>query len=107
MNNLLYVVYKDTNGITETGVLYEDIQEFLQDTWNPCEKERVLYKMNFVIRGKTYQERKAAFIDIVKDFQAHDVGGLSWYDEITLNDYFTENARRYGLINELTENGII
>jgi hypothetical protein len=107
MNNLLYVVYKDINGLTETGVLYTDITDFIQDTWNPEDKARVEYTMNFVIKGKTYRERKAALEEIAKDFQNHDVGGLYWSDEILLQNYFEENAKRYGLIEEFRENGII
>lgn len=107
MNNMLYVVYKDLNGITETGTLYTNYKDYLADTWNPEDASRVIFKMGFTIKGKTYQERKAAFIDIVKDFQSNIVGGLYWSEEVILQDYFETNARRYGLINELKENGII
>lgn len=105
--NMLYVVYKDLNGVTNTGVMYYNISDFLDDTWNPEDRERVIFKMDFRITGKTYREKKEAFENIVKDFQHNDVGGLYWSDYTILTDYFEANARRYGLITELKENGII
>ena len=107
MNDMLYVIYKDLNGITETGVLYMDLQDYLNGTWSPEDAAREVFKMGFKIKGKTYKERKAAFEEIVKDFQTHDVGGLYWSDYNILTNYFEKNARRYGLVEELKENGII
>ena len=107
MKNALLAVYKDLNEITETTVFYTDKIDFINDTWNPEDKSRVIYTMGFKITGKTYQEKKAAFEEICKDFQAHDVGGLYYSDYAMLGDYFERNARRYGLVTELKENGII
>ena len=107
MKNAIMATFKDLNGITETTVLYLDIKDYLNDTWNPENKARVIHTMDFVIHGKTYQERKANFEEIAKDFRAHDVGGLYYSDYVILQDYFETNARRYGLLKELMENCII
>ena len=106
-NNMIYVVYNDVNGITQTGYIYENIRDYINDTWNPTDRARVAYKMGFNIKGKTYQEKKAAFEGIIHDFQAHDVGGLSYYELMLLDNWLETNARRYGLVTELKENGII
>lgn len=106
-NNMIFVVMDDTNGITQTGYLYQDIKDFITDTWNPGDHARVNYIMGFKIKGKTYQERKENFYNIILDFMAHDIGGLSYYETFLLQDYFETNARRYGLTKELKENCII
>ena len=107
MKNAIMATFKDINGITETTVLYLDIKDFLNDTWNPEDKARLIHTMGFEIHGKTYQERKANFEEIVKEFQAHDVGGLYYSDYVILQDYFETNARRYGLLKEFKENCIL
>ncbi|MBO7734130.1 MAG: hypothetical protein J6S67_16320 [Methanobrevibacter sp.] len=107
MKNALYVVYNDTNGYSQTAYLYQDIKDFIADTWNPEDKKRVAFKMGFRIKGKTYQEKKANFENIVRDLLDNDVGGLSYYEEAFLYDYLETNARRFGLVTELKENGII
>lgn len=107
MRNALLAVYKDLNGITETTVFYTDMIDFINDTWNPEDKARVIYTMGFKITGKTYQEKKAALEEIAKDFQMHDTGGLYYSDYMIIGDFFEKNARRYGLITDFKENGII
>lgn len=106
-NNMIYVVMNDTNGFSQTAYLYLDIKDFLEDTWNPENKEQVAFKMGFKITGKTYQEKKANFENIVKELLHNDVGGLSYYEESILYDYIETNARRYGITKELKNEGIL
>lgn len=56
----------------------------------------------------TYQKRKAAAreeaIRWQADFPEQDI---SWGELASAGDYFTKLARRYGLVREFRENGII
>ncbi len=64
--------------------------------------------LDFKLSGKTYQERKNSLIEIAKDWQ-NNFSGLSWsYGEYAeIENYFYENAKRYGLLKEFKENCII
>ena len=57
---------------------------------------------------KTYQERKAAArdkaIEWQNDFENHN---YSYGELAAWQEYFEKLARRYGLTEEFTENGII
>ena len=57
---------------------------------------------------KTYQERKAAARDKAiqwqQDFENHN---YSYGELAAWQEYFEKLARRYGLTEEFTENGII
>lgn len=57
---------------------------------------------------KSYQERKAAArekaINWQNDFENHN---YSWLELAQWQQYFEKLARRYGLTEEFTENGII
>lgn len=57
---------------------------------------------------KTYQERKAAArekaIEWQHDFENHN---YSWLELAQWQQYFEKLAKRYGLTEEFTENGII
>ena len=58
------------------------------------------------LTGKTYSERKQALIDLAIEIQAADQGGLSWNEVFILGDYFEENGKRYGCLEEFRENAI-
>lgn len=80
-------------------------KEWHKDTFSPnCEDIAVL---DFKIGGKTYQERKANLEELAKDWQLN-FSGFSWsYGELCeINNYFYENAKRYGLVKVFQENAI-
>ena len=64
------------------------------------------FLMIFEIKGRTYAERKEYLRNMAIDFQAEDVGGLSMCEMGEIADWFEENGRRYGLLEEFRENGI-
>ena len=89
------IYYKNKNGY---GAWYSD-------TFSPtCEDIAIL---DFKISGKTYQERQASLEDLAKDWQ-YNFAGLEWsYGELAeIQNYFYENAKRYGLVRVFKENGI-
>lgn len=56
-----------------------------------------------------YQTLKARAIEKAQDFQRAISNGdfLTWSDCAYYSDYFSKLAKRYGLIKEFKENGII
>lgn len=66
--------------------------------------------LDTTIRGKTYAERQDCLRNIAIDWQyeffrnCHD---LSYSELAYWNVYFYENGKRYGLIREFEENGIL
>lgn len=55
----------------------------------------------------SYQERKEAVRNEAIDWQC-ECGGLPSYGELAdVQEYFEKQGRRYGLITEFRENGII
>lgn len=97
---------------TSTGVsvcnLYADNEistTFYDDTFSPLVDYTIL---DFKIAGKTYVERKNAARQLAIDYQyMDDCGGLSWGEFAVITSYFEKIGRRYGLIQEYRENGII
>ena len=76
-----------------------------KDTFSPtCEDIAIL---DFKIGGKTYQERKNNLEELAKDWQ-YNFAGLEWsYGELyEIQNYFYENAKRYGLVKVFKENAI-
>jgi len=104
---MLYAAYKDANGKQHTNIYYK-LPEYIADTFSPETETSGL--VEFQTRGKTYAERKQSVIDTAIKFYNLDAemsGGLSWGELATVDAWFSKMARRYGLINEFRENGII
>ena len=76
-----------------------------RDTFSPNTKNIEL--LEFKIKGKTYQERKASLEDLAIDWQ-HNFSQYSWsYRELyEIQNWFYENGKRYGLLREFHENAI-
>lgn len=77
-------------------------------TFNPCGAYVV---RELRTRGKTYAERKANAAELAKELQNVESdlngGGLSWGEYNIITDFFEEVGRRFGLLREFRENGII
>ena len=59
------------------------------------------------LSGKTYTERKSDLEEKARFYQYIDIGGLSWGELSEIQSYFEIYGKRYGLIKEFKENGII
>jgi len=76
------------------------------DTFSPdCEDMKIL---DFIIRGKTYEERKAEAEELAKDWQLH-FSQYPWsYAELAeIESYFEKIGKQYGLLKVFRENAII
>lgn len=66
--------------------------------------------IDFKTHGKTYRERKKSIIEKAHDFEAlfSDYGVPISYGELSIfQDYFETQGKKYGLLTEFKENGII
>ena len=63
--------------------------------------------LNMTIHGNTFRKRKADARDIAIIYSNTEYAGLSYSELYILTDYFKKIAKRYGLIREFIENGII
>lgn len=84
-----------------------DYAGFNKATWNPT----VEFDFDFVVfgnlKGKTYAEKKEEVRQKAIDFQRIDEGGLSYGEYALIGEYFETYGKRYGLLEEFRENGII
>lgn len=91
------------NGEAKT---YEDFIAFNNATWSP-EKE-YSFVTDFSVKGKTYAARKTAARELAKSVQvACSNGSFSWSEMAGIGATMEKIARRYGLVREFKENGII
>lgn len=91
--------------VNKRGQLYHEWAEYYSDTFNP--ETEVSEIILFSPKGKTYTEKKESVSEIAKRFQSENESGLSWGEIAEINSWFEKMGRRYGLLKEFAEMGII
>lgn len=89
----------------ENNNLFYSFEAFQRETWNPYRREKTESVVFTLAGAKTYEEKKEALREIAKEAQRLDCGGLGWSEETDIAWWFESNAKRYGLVRELRENG--
>lgn len=97
-------IFKNANGEIESN-LYFDWEEWHKDTFSPATE--ILTMILFKISGKTYAERKENLKQLAIDYQTNGIADLSYEEFMKIYTFFEKNAKRYGLLAEFRENGII
>ena len=104
---MFIAVFEDPEKNLQSWIYYKE-EAFIHDTFSPaC---NILAVLKFAIPGKNYKERKEAARLLAIEYQnINNDFSVCWsYSELaTLNSYFEDIGRRYGLINEFKENCII
>ena len=106
---MFYAAFTTPNG-ERVAAVYEDYNRpiFYGDTFSP---ETIIHGVvDFHTHGRTYAERKESARNTAIEFQNIDAevsGGLSWGELADVGAWFETMAKRYGLIEEFRENGII
>ena len=91
--------------IDDTASIFDTWREYYAATFSPdCIISAVI---PLQLHGSTYAERRDSLRNMAQDIQTADNGGMSYGEVATLNDYFTRQARRYGLLTEFRDNCII
>jgi hypothetical protein len=85
--------------------LYYTWNEWHTDTFSPATKIKNM--ILFKISGKTYAEKQENLRQLAIDFQLSNATGLSWGEYAEIENFFEKNAKKYGLLKEFKENGII
>lgn len=96
---MIFAVIDDTASIFDTWPEYHAATFSPDCTISAC--------IPLQLHGSTYTARQESLRTIAQDIQTADNGGMSWGEVATLGDWLTTNARRYGLVNEFRDNGII
>lgn len=100
---MFYAAFEDGNGTTHSN-LYFDRASYFSDTFSP--ETTVICFIPFIVKGRTYAERKDAARQLAIDFQAAEMPGLSWGEVADIQSYFEKIGSRYGLLTEFRENAI-
>ena len=101
---MLLGIYKNNEGKTFTN-LYYNWDLWFKDTFSPTTE--IVAKLLFKIEGKTYMKKKENLRHIAIYFSCLDTITLSYRELAEINSFFEKNAKRYGLLKEFRENGII
>lgn len=84
-----------------------DYVELNKVSWNPTFE----FDFDFVVfgnlKGKTYAEKKEEVRNKAIDFQSIDEGGLSYGEYAMIAEYFETYGKRYGLMREFKNEGIL
>ena len=94
------IIIANDGKTTSTYFYSKSVVKELNRINNPC---LVLGKLT----GKTRQEKKSDLEEKARFYQLIDIGGLSWGEVSEIENYFRTYGKRYGLIKEFKENGII
>lgn len=87
-------------------MLLNDYRELHTLTFTPATNYNIV--TNFKIKGKTYNERKNNLIDIAIELQnTLSSFDISYNKLFIIGNFLEKNAKRYGLMEEFKENGII
>lgn len=105
----MFIGYFKLNGEEHFGIYYKNSQGYdlwHKETFSPDCKDIAI--LDFTIKGKTYEEKKAYLEYLAKDWQNWFAGlGWSYGEYAEIEAYFYENAKRYGLVKVFKENAII
>lgn len=105
---MVFARVKNADGIVEDAI-YRSMGELGHDLF--IGKKTMLNVLRLEVSGKTYAERKESLRACAICFQVADDGDsdiqLSMNELTMVEDWFHANARRYGLVEEFSLNGII
>ena len=101
---MLLTVWKDENGYMN-NVLYENRKQFIKDTFCPlCD---IISVVELKVHGSNYKSRKESAREIAQEIQRNDIGGLTWGELQDIQWFLLNIGKRYGLLKEFYENGLL
>lgn len=70
---------------------------------------KIMYKIPLVVSGKSYKDRKNDLREKAIEYQHsfYDFCNWSYYELSIIQDFFEKNGKRYGLLKEFIDNGIV
>lgn len=102
---LLIGIFEDTNKKIQ-GNIYHDWETWHKDIFSPA--TRIISIFSLTVFGKNYKEKKEDLRLKALCYQ-DTFNYVDWsYKEITeISNFFYKNGKKYGLLREFKENGII
>lgn len=86
--------------------LYDSEEKFFKES--PKSPDFTLITLiSFIIMGKSYGERKESLRFLSLLYEESHVLGLSYEERFKVEKFFLENGRKYGLLNDFYERGIV
>lgn len=103
MTKLIYLTLEDQNGARATTCkTWDQVHAVLSSpAVTPC------FIFDFKIKGRNYQERKNYARNMAQFFQSSAAPGLYWSELAELGAAWEKIARRYGLIDEFKNEGLL
>lgn len=96
------MIYATING---NGRIFDNYADLHTATFSP--DIDITDIIEFKITGKSYAERRERCRELAIEFQHAAAPGLYYSDVANVTAFLEKNARRYGLLTEFKENGII
>lgn len=105
MKTVIIYEWEDTES---NEILYEG-GIYTEEGAAPANAENIRLFLPLRVSGSTYKERKADLEEKAKEWQESHSDFIGWsYGELAIiQSFFEVNGKRYGLIREFRENGII
>lgn len=101
---MLLGIFENAEGKQESNIYY-NWELWFKDTFSPATE--IIAMILFKISGKTYAEKKESLKQVALTYQVSSPINLSYGEIASINYFFEKNAKRYGLLKEFKENGII
>lgn len=105
---MVFARIKTADGVIEDN-LYMNMKHLGHELLT--NKETMLDVLRLEVRGKRYEEKKDNLREVAIDFQMMDDGEsdiqLSMQERAMIEHWFYMNAKRYGLVEEFSVNGVI
>lgn len=101
----MFIGIKTDSAGVEQAFLYYNMSDWIRDSFSP---DYIYNTISFKITGKTYEQRKAAARDLAITYQnIFSSLYIDMWEYSDITNYLERVAKRYGLIKEFRENGII
>lgn len=104
MKGIFYAEWRDENEQLKGG-LYFSWDEYHRDTFSPLTHDHRL--IVFETHGKTYRDRKESVRNTAIDWSNMEHADMYWGELALIGAWFEKMGRRYGLIEEFRENGVV
>lgn len=107
-----YAIRTMFNGFVESESIFDSLEQY-KDFFSDYDLRSATPITTIPLKatGKTYREKQQSVRDVILDISSaqQDVNGegLSWGEESIMYSWSLDMAKRYGLVNEFKENGII
>ncbi len=103
---MIYYVIKQYNEVI-TGRTFSDYSEMFAATFEPLPDNEVSIVIDFTVRGVDYHEAKANARQIAIDTFYNIAPDLSYSEICDIAAELERLGKRYGLLKEFRENGLI